>query len=85
MTTATAERQDIRKDIRSDIQIAIDGLSDSALEKLASYVDYLRYEERMEDLEDEEDMAYIEAHKDEPTVPLSEVIKDYEDKYGPLD
>jgi hypothetical protein len=38
----------------------------------------------MEELEDEEDIAYIEAHKDDPTVPLSEVIRDYEEKYGPL-
>jgi hypothetical protein len=76
MTTVTAEREGL-------IEI-IGGLSDSAIEKLVSYVDFLRYEERMEELEEEEDIAYIEAHKDEPTVPLSEVIRDYEEKYGAL-
>jgi hypothetical protein len=76
MTTATAERQDIYR--------AIEQLPDVNLEKLAGYIDFLRYEERMEELEDEEDIAYIEAHKDEPTVPLSEVIRDYEEKYGAL-
>jgi uncharacterized protein (DUF924 family) len=75
-TTATAERQDVHQ--------AIDALTDSALEKLAHYIDFLRYEEHMEELEDEEDIAYIKAHKDEPTVPFSEVIKDYEAKYGPF-
>jgi hypothetical protein len=81
MTTATTER----KAERQDIDQAIDKLSDAALEKLYSYLAFLRYEDRMEELEEQEDIAYIEAHKDEPTVPLSEVIKDYEAKYGPLD
>jgi hypothetical protein len=77
MTTMTAEREGL-------IEI-IGGLSDSAIEKLVSYVDFLRYEERMEELEDEEDIAYIEAHKDEgPNIPLSVVIEKYEAKYGPL-
>ncbi|MDR1048981.1 MAG: hypothetical protein LBL51_04420 [Synergistaceae bacterium] len=76
MTTATAERQDIYR--------AIEQLSDATLEQVAGYINFLRYEERMEELEDEEDIAYIEAHKDEPTVPLSEVIRDYEEKYGAL-
>ncbi|MDR2179080.1 MAG: hypothetical protein LBP21_02110 [Synergistaceae bacterium] len=71
---------------RQDIHRTIDALSDFAIEKLAHYVDFLRYEERLEDLEEEEDIAYIEAHKDEgPNVPLSVVIAKYEAQYGPLD
>jgi hypothetical protein len=77
MSTATAERPDLYQTIET--------LSDSAFEKLAHYIDFLRYEDRMEDLEDEEDIAYIDAHKDEgPNVPLSEVIAKYEAEYGPL-
>jgi hypothetical protein len=76
--TATLERRDVHE--------AVDALTDSALEKLAHYIDFLRYEERMEELEEEEDLAYIDAHKDEgPNVPLSVVIAKYEEKYGPLD
>jgi hypothetical protein len=84
MTTATAERQDIR----SDIQSAIDGLSDTALDKLASYAKFLRYEERMEELEDAEDIAYINTlprSEYENAVPESAIIADYEAKYGTLD
>jgi hypothetical protein len=79
---AMAECQDIRRDIQS----AVEQLSDAALEKLVHYIDFLRYEERLEELEEEEDIAYIEAHKDEgPNVLLSAVIAKYEAKYGPLD
>ena len=37
---------------------------------------YIAYLAEMERLEDEEDIAYIEAHKDEPSVPLSDVLKE---------
>ncbi|MDR2179200.1 MAG: hypothetical protein LBP21_02730 [Synergistaceae bacterium] len=68
-----------------DIHSTTAELSDAALEKFARYIDFLRYEERMDELEDEEDIAYIEAHKDEgPNVPLSVVIAEYEAKYDPL-
>jgi hypothetical protein len=76
----TAEHQDIRS--------AIEKLSDTALEKLARYIDFLRYEERMEELEDEEDIAYIDAlprSEYENAVPESDIIADYEAKYGVLD
>jgi hypothetical protein len=84
MTTATVERESLTAIERESLTEIIRNLPDSAIEKLVSYTAFLRYEERMEELEDEEDIAYIEAHKDEPTVPLSEVIRDYEEKYGPL-
>jgi hypothetical protein len=84
MTTVTAERTEERRDIHQ----AIDALSDVALEKLYSYLSFLRYEDRMEELEDEEDIAYIERlppSEYENAVPESEVIADYEAKYGALD
>ena len=77
MPAQTAERQELCEIINT--------LSDAAIGKLSSYIDFLRYEERMEELEDAEDIAYIEAHKDEgPNVPLSQIVKDYEAEYGPL-
>jgi hypothetical protein len=77
MTTAT-----------KDVHQAIDALTDSALEKLAHYIDFLRYEERMEELEDEEDIAFIKSLTPEDyanAIPESVVIAEYEAKYGPLD
>ena len=49
---------------------------------MLDYAAYLRY---LEEQEDAEDVAYVSEHRDEPAVPFSEVVKDYEDKYGPLD
>ena len=44
---------------------------------------------RMIDLMGPEDVLrmldYAAVRRDEPAVPLSEVVRDYEDKYGPLD
>jgi hypothetical protein len=68
MTTATIERESLIEIIRN--------LPDSAIGKLVSYTDFLRYEERMEELEDEEDIAYIEAHKNDPVVPFD--VKEFE-------
>jgi hypothetical protein len=82
MTTATVERQAEHQDIYQ----AIDRLSETALEKLYSYLAFLRYEDRMEELEEQEDIAYIEAHKDEgPNIPFEEIVKEFEAEYGPLD
>jgi hypothetical protein len=64
--TITTERQELYQ--------AIEVLSDSAFERLAHYVAFLRYEDHIEELEDAEDIAYIEAHKNEPTVPFDEVL-----------
>jgi hypothetical protein len=87
MTTATAELETTTAPSteRQEIHQRIDTLSDSAFERLAHYIEFLRYEDRIEELEDAEDIAYIEAHKDEgPNVPLSEVVAKYEAEYGPL-
>ena len=78
-TTATAERHDAHQ--------AIDALSDPAFEKLVCYIDFLRYEERMEELDDEEDIAYIKTLTPEDyanAVPFEEIVKDFEAKHGPL-
>ena len=48
----------------------ISALPDKSLLKLADYV-----EELIEEEEEAEDIAYIEAHKDDPTVPFD--LKDY--------
>ena len=68
MTTGTSERQDLHQ--------AVDTLSESAVGKLANYIDFPRYEERMEELEEAEDIAYIEAHEDDPIVPFD--LKDFD-------
>ena len=67
-TTGTIERQELHK--------VINTLSDAAIGKLSNYIDFLRYEERMEELEDAEDIAYIEAHKDDPIVSFD--LKDFD-------
>jgi len=41
-------------------------------------------EELIEELEDAEDIADIEARNDEPTVSHEYVVAKYEAKYGPL-
>jgi hypothetical protein len=77
MTTQTVENVSIAT-VQSLLR-NISALPVESLQRVAAYV-----EELIEELEDAEDIAYIEAHKDEPTVPFSEVIKDYEAKYGPF-
>jgi hypothetical protein len=70
--TVTAEQQALHE--------IIDTLSGDALGKLAHYVAFLKYEDWIEEQEDAEDIADIKARENEATVPLSEVIKDYEAK-----
>ena len=71
MTTATEMQALLR---------LISALPNKSLLKLADYV-----EELIEEIEEAEDIAYIEAHKDDgPSVPFEEVIKDFEAKHGPL-
>jgi len=77
MPTQTAERQELCE--------VINTLSDVAIGKLANYIDFLRYEDRMEELEDAEDIAYIEACKDEPTISFEDVLAKHEAEHGPLD
>jgi hypothetical protein len=55
------------------------GLSDKSLRRLADYVDEL-----IEEQEDEEDIAYIDARADEPTIPFEEIVKEFEAEHGPL-
>jgi hypothetical protein len=66
--TVTAEQQELHE--------IIDTLSGDALSKLASYAAFLKHEDWIEEQEDAEDIAYIEAHKDDPVVPFD--IKEYE-------
>jgi hypothetical protein len=80
MTTQTAERQDIYQ--------KIDALSETAVEKLGHYIAFLRYEDWIEDQEDAEDIEYIKSLAPEEyanAIPESEVIAEYEAKYGLLD
>ena len=58
----------------------ISALPDSALYRIDALV-----EEIIEELEEAEDIADIEARKDEgPNIPHSVVKAEYEAKYGPL-
>ena len=75
MTTQTAElttTETLQTTLRN-----IAALSGESIKKLADYV-----EELIEEQEEAEDIAYIEAHKDEPTFPLSDIIKDFEAQHG---
>ncbi|GHV53535.1 hypothetical protein FACS1894216_11720 [Synergistales bacterium] len=74
--TETEERIPDRESIRDIICI----LSEERLRRLAPLI-----EELIEEQYDEEDIAYIEAHKDEVKIPLEEVIAKFEAKYGSLD
>ena len=80
MPTQTAERQELCE--------VINALSETSVGKLSNYIDFLRYEERMEELEEAEDIAYIDSLTPEDyanAVPESEIIAEYEAQYGPLD
>ena len=58
----------------------ISALPDSVLYRIDALV-----EEIIEELEEAEDIADIEARKDEPSVPFEEVIAEIEAEFGPLD
>jgi hypothetical protein len=77
--TATAERLTERQELHQ----TIDTLPDSAILQLKGYAARLR-EEEIEEQEEAEDIACIDARKDEPTIPLEDVLKKYESKYGLL-
>jgi hypothetical protein len=84
MTTQTqTEPKAVDTEVQ-DIHKIIDTLSDDAKDKLAHYVDFLRYEDWIDEQEEAEDIAAIEARKNEPNIPFSEVIAKHEAKYGPL-
>ena len=81
MTTQTVETKDA-VEIQALLR-RISALPNESLIKLAGYV-----EELIEELEEEEDIAYIESLTPEDyanAVPLEEVIAEYEAQYGPLD
>lgn len=71
--------------IDKDTLNAIMELSDTAKEKLRNYVSFLRYEEWLEEQEDAEDLADIEARRNEPTIPFEAIVAKHEAKNGPLD
>ena len=57
----------------------IAALSDESIKKLADYIDDLIDEQAEID-----DIAYIDARRDEPTIPFEEVLAKHEAEYGPL-
>lgn len=67
---------------KQQLRRMIDRMEPEDVLRMLDYAAYLRY---LEEREDAEDIAYVAEHRDEPTVPLSDVLKDFEDKYGPLD
>jgi hypothetical protein len=73
MLPASTEKQELFQ--------LIDRLHEDDVGKVFSYASYLRF---LEEREDAEDIACAEAREDEPAVPLSDVLKDYEEKYGAL-
>ena len=78
MTTQTAEittTETLQATLRN-----IAALSGESIKKLADYV-----EELIEEQEEAEDIAYIEARRDEPTIPFEEIVAKHEAEYGPLD
>ncbi len=78
MTTQTAEPMTIET-IRL-LYRRISVLPNESMRKLYNYV-----EELIEEEEEEEDIAYIKAHKDDgPTVPWHEVVAEFEAEHGPL-
>ena len=77
MTTHTAEMTNTTT-IQS-LTRGIAALSDESIKKLADYIDDLIDEQAEAD-----DVAYIEAHKDEPAIPFEDVVREFEAEHGPL-
>ena len=70
--TQIAERQELHE--------IIDTLPETTIGKLLNYIDFLRYEERMEELEDEEDIEFIKSLTPEDyanAVSLDEITAKY--------
>jgi hypothetical protein len=78
MTTQTAVQTETQAQAidEQDLIKAISALSSDAKGKLAHYVAFLKYEDWVEEQEDAEDIAYINAHRDDPVVPFD--IKEFE-------
>lgn len=60
-------------DERQALRQIIDLMSADDVLKMLDYAAYLRY---LEEREDEEDAAYITAHKDDPVIPLEDALKE---------
>ena len=65
MTQAVAAK---RKSLYRQLQ----NLTEEDLDRVSHYAAFLQY---LEAQEDEEDIVWIEAHKDDPTVPLADALK----------
>ena|GEM_PF-1558443 len=63
-------------------QNVLRGMSALSMHSMKKLEDYI--EELIDEEEEAADIAYIEAHKNDPSVPLSEIIKDYEAQHGPF-
>ena len=57
---------------RKSLYRQLKNLTEEDLDRVSHYAAFLQY---LEDLEDEEDIVWIEAHKDDPTVPLEDALK----------
>ena len=51
----------------------MNSLEEDDVEKVISYAAYLRH---LEEREEEEDIAYIEAHRGDPSVPLEDALRE---------
>ncbi len=58
---------------RSDMLTFINTLDEADFEKVVSYAAFLRH---IEEQEEAEDIAYYEAHKNAPSVPLEDALKE---------
>ena len=58
---------------RKELLELIDVLHDEDVEKVISYAAYLSH---LEAQEETEDAAYIEAHKDSPSIPLEDALRE---------
>ena len=58
---------------KEELRTIVDSMSPDDIRKLLDYAAFLRF---LEDREDAEDAAYIAAHKDEPSIPLEEALKE---------
>ncbi len=62
--TVVAKRKSLYRQLQS--------LHEEDLDRVSHYAAFLQY---LEAQEDEEDIAWIEAHKDDPTVPFEDALK----------
>ena len=51
-------------------------LSPEGIEKTVSFMDYVMYMERLEELEDAKDVEYAVLHKNDPVIPFEQALKE---------